>query len=153
MDKKNLVVSLDCSGAFDRILCKSMVQAMRTAGLLNCIINWYKVVLENRSVLADVQGQKYVVYPMKGTPQGGVLSPLIWMLFMDSILKNFTKGAVRAIGYADDIVLYTSGFDPDTMANLMTEALRTVWMWDQEHGLIFNPTKTVVCMFQTDRTK
>ncbi len=73
--QKTLVVSLDCSGAYDRFLFKSMVQAMRTAGLPNCISNWYKNVLENRSVLADVQGQKYVAYPTKGTPQGGVLSP------------------------------------------------------------------------------
>ncbi len=72
---------------------------------------------------------------------------------MDSILKQFTKGAVRAIGYADDIVLclYTSGFDHFTIANLMTDALRSVWEWGQKHGLIFNPTKTVVCRFYTSR--
>ncbi len=55
---KTLVVSLDCLGAFDRILCQSMGKAMQIAGLPNCIINWYKFVLEYRKVLAEVQGQQ-----------------------------------------------------------------------------------------------
>ncbi len=75
-----------------------MVETMGKANLLKCIINWYKHVLENRKVLAEVQGQKYMAYPTKGTLQGGVLSPLIRILFMDSILSKFTTGAVRAIG-------------------------------------------------------
>ncbi len=70
------------------ILCKQL-------GLPYCIINWYKFVFENRKVLAEVQGQKYVAYPTKGTPQGGVFNPLIWILFMNSILTKFTKGAVH----------------------------------------------------------
>ncbi len=37
------------------------------------------------------------------------------------------------------------------MANLVTESLLTVWKWGQKHGPIFNPTKTVVCMFETSR--
>ncbi len=67
--QKTLVVSLDCSGAFDRILFRSMVEAIGKANLPKCIINWYKLVPENRKVLAEVQGQKYVAYPTKGTPQ------------------------------------------------------------------------------------
>ncbi len=124
---------------------------MEKANLPKCIINWYKLVLENRKVLAQVQGQKYVAYPTKGTPQGEILSPLIWILFMNSILTKFTTGAVRAIGYADDIVLYITGFDPFTMAGIMTQSLHTVWQWGEKHGLVFNPSKTVVCMYETDR--
>ena len=37
------------------------------------------------------------------------------------------------------------------MATMMNEALQMVWDWGQSHGLVFNPTKTVVCMFEPDR--
>ncbi len=91
--QKILGVSLDCSVAFDRSigLFRSMVEAMGKAILQNCIINWYKYIpiLKNRKVLAEVQGQKYVAYPTKGPPQRGVLSPLIWIVFMDSIQSTF----------------------------------------------------------------
>ncbi len=143
MAKKTLVVSLDCSGAFDRILFQSMVEATGKVNLLKCIINWYTHVLENRTILAEVQGQKYVAYPTKGTPQRGVLSPLIWIHYL-----------VRPTGYADDIVLYITGFDHDTMAGIMTQALHTIWKWEEKQGLIFNPSKRwYACTNRTEGTK
>ena len=43
--------------------------------------------------------------PGRGSPQGGVLSPLIWNLVMDSLLTELEKGPIKAVGYADDILL------------------------------------------------
>ncbi len=40
----------------------------------------------------------------RGTPQGGVLSPILWNLAFDSLLKIFNKGTVVYNGYADDRV-------------------------------------------------
>ncbi len=37
------------------------------------------------------------------------------------------------------------------MAGIMTQSLHTVWQWGEKHGLVFNPLKTVVCMYETDR--
>ncbi len=137
-----LAVSLDCSGAFDNIRFDSARRAMEQKGVDPSIISWYDNMLRGREVTAELQGEKKTFRPTRGSPQGGVLSPLIWILIMDSLLQPLQQGSVRAVGYADDVLLMVEGLDPSTMGELMQEALGMVEAWSEEHGLTFNPTKT-----------
>jgi hypothetical protein len=147
--QKCLAVSLDCSGAFDKIKFTSAVEAMEKFGIPAIIRNWYDSVLKNRIITADIQGVKKSIKPTKGSPQGGVLSPFIWNMIIDSLLSQFKQGTVRAVGYADDVILLIRGFDCQLMANMMTEALELVYGWGISHGLTFNPAKTVITMFES----
>lgn len=40
---------------------------------------------------------------VKGCPQGGVLSPLLWPLVVDKLLLTLTIHGVLAVGYANDL--------------------------------------------------
>jgi ribonuclease HI len=150
--EKALVVSLDCSGAFSEISFDSAARAMEEKGIPETIVRWYDRILKERRVEADLQGTKNVRRPKKGSPQGGVLSPLIWNLIMDTLLTKFKIKAVKAVGYADDIIMVLTGTDPGTMVELMQQALTMVLEWGKENGLTFNPTKTVAVTF-TKATK
>ena len=66
---------------------------------------------------------------------------------MNSLLSTFPCEGVKAIGYADDVILIVNGDDPITMASLMERALRRVCEWGDYHGLTFNPDKTTTMMF------
>jgi hypothetical protein len=148
--QKCLAVSLDCSGAFDKIKFTSAVEAMEKFGIPAIIRNWYDRVLKNRIITANIQGVKKSIKPTKGSPQGGVLSPFIWNMIIDSLLSQFTtEEPVKAVGYADDVILLIKGFDNDTMANMMTTALERVNSWGVKHGLTFNPAKTIITMFES----
>ncbi len=72
-----LVVSLDCAGAFDRIRFDSADAAMEKIGVPLCIREWYNNVLKNRKVKASVQREELTVIPTRGSPQEGVLFPLV----------------------------------------------------------------------------
>ncbi len=82
---------------------------------------------DSRSIFAEVHGQKYVGYSTKGTPQGGVLSQLIWTLFRivfchNLLLEQYGQLAMLMIlccTYLDSIIL-------GIIAEIMTEALHTV---------------------------
>ena len=150
--KKTLAVSLDCSGAFDKIRFDSAVEAMENYNFPNNIIRWYDGLLKNRRVTADVQGCSLTVTPTQGSPQGGILSPLVWNLIMDSLLCTFNDSdPVRVIGYADDILLYINGNDPATMKNLMQKTLKKVDEWGLAKGLTFSPEKSMATMFERNR--
>ncbi len=152
--RKVLAVSLDCSGAFDTISFDAAAKAMRGRGIPECIVRWYDGILRNREVRADLQGCSKKVCPGMGSPQGGVLSPLVWNLIMDDLLRKFGKlTPVKAIGYADDVLLYVKGSDPETMRSVMQGALNLVFRWGAERGLAYNPEKTTVVMFENDRKK
>ncbi len=97
-----LAVSLDCSSAFDNIKYCSASQAMRDHGTPTGIIEWYENVLSGRRITAQLQGEERVVTPTRGSPQGGVLSPLIWNLIMDSLLCKLQSCRVRGRRFVDD---------------------------------------------------
>ncbi len=85
--KSVLAVSLDCSGAFDNINFESARIALREKGVCEELVAWYDKVLRTRIITAELQGEKRCLQPTKGSPQGGVLSPLVWILIMDSLLS------------------------------------------------------------------
>ena len=148
-----LAVSLDCSGAFDSISFDSAESAMRRAGIPQNIIRWYDNILRGRRVSADLQGETATVRPGRGSPQGGILSPLIWNLIMDSLLSSLKGRAVSAVGYADDVMLFIQGFDVSVMEDRMQQALDRVFTWGRERGLCFNPAKTTVTLFTRRRLR
>ena len=145
--EKALVVSLDCSGAFDRIQFTAAAAAMKRRGIPKTIEKWYDKLLRERSVEAELQGEKSKRKPKRGSPQGGILSTLIWILIMDTLLSTFEGKAVKAIGYSDDVFLVITGKDIATLVNIMQQSLDDVTKWGESNGLVFNPDKTSVVLF------
>ena len=115
------------------------------------IAGWYNKVLTGSLVSADLQVAQYTIVPTMGSRQGGILSPLVWNLVMNSLLSTFPREGVKAIGYADDVILIVNRDDPITMASLMERELRRVCEWRDHHGLTFNPDKTTTVMFHHGR--
>jgi len=106
-----------------------------------------------RKVEAKAGKCRTVRRPRRGSPQGGVLSPTIWNIIMDELLCTFPSGGMKAVGYADDVILMVKGKDPYTMANLMNRCLGKVATWGHKNGLLFNPAKTVATLFSKGRTR
>ncbi len=113
-----LAVSLDCSGDFDNIRFEGERRCMESQKI-PYIIRWYRNLLKSRSVLAQVQGLEKTIKPSRVSPQGGVLSPLVWNITLDSFLSQYKKGPVKALGYADDILLYIAGSDINVMEEFL----------------------------------
>ncbi len=109
--------------------------------------SWYNKVLTGCLVSADLQGAQNTIVPTMGSPQGGILSPLVWNLVMSSLLSTFLREGVKAIGYAVDV----NGDDLATMASLIERALRRVCELGDYHGLTFNPNKTTTVMLHRGR--
>ena len=75
------------------------------------------------------------------------MSPLIWNLVMDSLLRKFETGPCKAYGFADDVCLLIKGPDENTLPALMQEELRKVTDWCEQKGLSLNAAKTIPIMF------
>jgi len=65
----------------------------------------------------------------RGTPQGGVLSPQLWLINMNKILQQLIQGGVKVIANADDVVLLVSDPFMNTISNIMERALRRLNNW------------------------
>ncbi|NJL70781.1 MAG: RNA-directed DNA polymerase [Candidatus Competibacteraceae bacterium] len=141
-DELCLVVSLDCTGAFDYIGFDSARVAMANIGVAHHLTEWYQHLLRFRNVTTTLNGIQDYTIPGRGSPQGGILSLLVWNIIMDTLLRQFRSGGVKAIGYADDVLLLVSGKDSKTIHSLMQDTLNRVISWGDTNGLTFNPSKT-----------
>ena len=59
------------------------------------------------------------VASVRGCPQGGVLSPLLWNLTMDELLWDLNEAGYYSIGFADDIAIIIRGKFPSTVSEVL----------------------------------
>lgn len=69
--------------------------------------------LNSRIVSSTIGNDFRKVFVNRGTPQGGVLSPLLWLLVVNQILKVLENQHFKAIAYADDGSITISGLFPN----------------------------------------
>ncbi len=112
------VVDADLSKYFDTIphqeLLRSVARRIVDREVLRLIKRWLKVPVEER----DENGKRRMTggqQNTRGTPQGGVVSPLLANLYMNRFLKYWRitgRGEVlrsQIVNYADDFVILSRG--------------------------------------------
>jgi len=144
-------VFLDIEGAFDNLDPEAVLSGMRDKCIPDKIMKWYGHYLKNRTIVVDLKGVHATRGLTKGTPQGGVLSPLAWNLAFDQLLALFNEGPVHIKGFADDAALIVSGPDLNTLVCIMQDGLNKAINWGRKHGLRFGAAKTVSVIFSRRR--
>jgi hypothetical protein len=83
MTVKCLACFCDLSKVLDRIWHKGLIFKLQTYGITGDILQWFKSYLCSRSqrvLYKDLLSSKLIVFA--GVPQGAVVGPLIFFLFM-----------------------------------------------------------------------
>jgi RNA-directed DNA polymerase len=137
------VVDADLSKYFDNIPHRDLMQCVARRivdrHVLALIKMWLKAPVEER----DGDGKRWIVGGKgntRGTPQGGVASPLLANIYMNRFLKHWRLSgcneAFRAhvVAYADDFVILSRGRAAEALA--WTKAVMT------KLGLTINEAKT-----------
>ena len=139
------IVDADVSGFFDNLdhglLREFIKQRVNDGGILRLIGKWL-----NAGVLEGEQ----LTYPEKGTPQGGVISPLLSNIFLHHVLDDWfvrnvqprIEGRCFLIRFADDFVI---GFEKETDARRVMKVLPKRFA---RFGLSIHPKKTRLIQFR-----
>ena len=143
-----LGVFFDIEGAFDNVQTSKVLEGLRAKKVPPDIIRWYGHYLTTRFVQASLGKTTRCRSLTRGTPQGGILSPLVWNIVFDSLLDGLERiPGVRPKGYADDGMFLITGKDPDILVNLAQPAIDVAVQWGEDNGLRFSPMKTQVILF------
>lgn len=142
-----LCAFLDIEGAFDNTSLRSIMQASRGKGIDETSCRWIDCMLKERLVYTSIMGETLVARVERGCPQGGVLSPLLWNLVMDDLLRLLDRNGHRTLGYADDLVILAQGKFNDTVRERMQKALNVVTKWTDKEGLKISPSKSTMIAF------
>lgn len=139
------VVDADLSKYFDTIphteLLRSVARRIVDRNVLHLIKMWLKVPVEER----DENGKRRITggrSSRRGTPQGGIVSPMLANLYMNRFLKHWRiagkSKAFRAqvVTYADDFVILSRGHAAEALD--WTRSVMT------RLGLTLNEAKTSI---------
>ncbi|GFS58119.1 probable RNA-directed DNA polymerase from transposon BS [Trichonephila clavipes] len=109
--KKTLVVFLDISAAFDRVWRQKLVHTIQGTGINGKALLWINDFLRGRKFSVRFNGALSESRRMwAGVPQGSVLSPLLFLIFMSTIHHHIHPDTNIAC-YADDIAIWHSHND------------------------------------------
>uniref|UniRef100_UPI002FDBDCFD RNA-directed DNA polymerase n=1 Tax=Streptomyces sp. IBSBF 2390 TaxID=2903533 RepID=UPI002FDBDCFD len=142
-----LAAFLDIEGAFNNVKVEAIIRSLRRLGVCDAVCDWISIMLCNIIIHHSKIGSSSLVrYATRGTPQGGVISPLLWLLVVNDILLDIEASRlVKVVAYADDVVLLSSGLFTTTISSCLGKALSRL-------SLGVNPDKTELVLF-TKRCK
>jgi group II intron reverse transcriptase/maturase len=138
------VVDADVKGYFDSIdhaeLRKILSKRVKDGSIIRLIGKWLN---------AGVMDGKELSYPTEGTPQGGVISPLLANIFLHEVLdvwfeqqvKPRLRGRSFLVRFADDFVI---GCEVESDARRILAVLPKRFA---KYGLTIHPEKTVLVPF------
>ncbi len=143
----SLLVLLDLSAAFDTIDHNILLNRLENfVGISGSALAWFKSYLSDRhqfvAVNEEVSYRSQVQY---GVPQGSVLGPLLFTLYMLPLGNIIRKHGVSFHCYADDTQLYISSRPGEThQIEKLMECIVDIKNWMTSNFLLLNSEKTEV---------
>lgn len=132
------IIDADLSKYFDTIphreLMKAVARRVSDGSVLRLLKSWLRAPVAEE----DKGGTKRVIPNRCGTPQGGVISPLLANLYLNPLdhgVNGKTPGPAQMVRYADDFVIACA----TGQGQGMKERLKK---WLQANGLTLNEAKT-----------
>lgn len=132
------VIYTDFTKAFDRINHGLLICKLSAFNFDIIFLNWLKSYLTERANAVLFKGKKSSKFvPTSGVPQGSILGPLLFILFVNdipSLLKNL------CLFYADDLKIFKAIRSFEDCLNL-NESLKILSNWCSKWDLQLNVTK------------
>jgi RNA-directed DNA polymerase len=134
--KPKFVFDADIKGCFDNINQEALLEKLQAGpAMRNAIKAWLKA--------GVLEGMEFTPTET-GTPQGGVISPLLANIALHGMEEAISKGykppmeKPLIVRYADDFVIFHSD------RGELQKAIETITLWLQQMGLNLSPKKTRV---------
>lgn len=136
-----VVVFLDLKRAFETVDRNLLIKKLSSYEVGDICLNWFENYLQNRlqrvvcnNVCSNME------YINVGVVQGSTLGPLLFILYLNDIFKNFNKCNFHL--FADDTIVYISGYDIVEIINTLNLELKNLDNWLKFNKLKLNTSKS-----------
>lgn len=146
-------VGLDLAAAYDSVWIEGLLFKLSNLGIGGKIFRIIKSLLSNRKFFLNWRNHSSKSHKLTvGLPQGSVLSPILFMFYLNDIYKVIPKGCDLII-YADDILLFGSDPNFDTLISNLQQALENIENWCKKWKFNIKAEKSSIIDFSGKRNK
>lgn len=141
----------DISKAFDGVRFDVVKDALQKYNVNGTTVNIIMFLLEHRIITIDHFNNNLTLKGTCGTPQGGVLSCLIWNITANSLIEKLKESLPNSSihFYSDDLVILIANRNEELLSATFGKALKLLQEWCTEKGLSVNPEKCSYLRFTT----
>ncbi len=148
--KISVLVLLDLSAAFDTVDHNILLERLENwVGLSGMVLKWFRSYLEGSGYYVSIGEHKSKWMAMTcGVPQGSILAPLLFILYMLPLSQIMRKNQIAYHSYADDIQIYLA-LSPNDYSPIdsLCQCIDEINSWMCQHFLQLNKEKTEVIAF------
>ena len=147
---RTLLTTIDISKAFDAIPRRKLITKIYNTNMENNTKRWLANYLTGRQAHVTLQGKvsRTRNFP-NGVPQGSVLSPTLFNLYMHDIPTP--QPPTNIASYADDITITSTHHIANTTCTLQQDYLDTLQTWVSENRLTIAPTKSTTTLITSSK--
>ena len=133
------VIYLDFAKAFDKVDHNILMHKLECLGITGKVLQWVKVFLSNRTQTVIVDGEHSLPQiVISGVPQGTVLGPLLFIVFINDIFGTVNHSVIRS--FADDTRLTKQIHSVEDQIELQND-LNAVIKWAAQNNMELHEDK------------
>lgn len=144
--KKVIGIFIDLKKAFDTINHSILLKKLERYGIRGIAGNWIKSYLMERPQFIKMgDNNSKCMYIVCGLPQGSILSPLLFNLYINDIFK--VSNIVKMVLFADDTNIFYANDNHNDLVKTVNQELEKLKTWLDINKLSLNLGKTKAIMF------
>ena len=148
--KTSVLTLFDFSRAYDKVWRNMLIMKIIDKGIPNQMVHWIKEFLSDRK--AKVQfGEATSKYKKmsQGLPQGTVLSPLLFLFFIDDLLDKFSGDCVVS-AFADDVAVVSQEDSISKCEEVTQQCVDKMSEWAKVNRMVLAREKCEMMLITTN---
>ena len=144
-------LSLDASKAFDKVKYSKLFEQLQRKNICPLIVRLLMTMYLLNNATVKWKDTKSINFSINnGVKQGGVLSPILFSVYLDPLIKNIQDSRLgcfmgnlcaNVFAYADDLIILTP------TCSSMRHLIQICERYSNEFMLTFNPSKCALIVF------